>query len=42
MTATTRPGPNDVLPCGTTSAARRHLAHAEACPTCRTEGRRPR
>jgi DNA-binding XRE family transcriptional regulator len=29
-----RPGPNDVLPCGTDSARRRHLAKAELCPVC--------
>lgn len=26
-----KPGPNDVLPCGTESARRRHLAHGEIC-----------
>lgn len=42
MTTTVRPGPNDLLPCKTPSSVRRHLAKAEECPTCGTEGRQPR
>ncbi len=37
---TTRPGPNGLLPCGTYSAVKRHLAKAEHCDVCGTEGRR--
>jgi hypothetical protein len=33
-------GPNDLLPCKTESARRRHLARAEHCDECGTEGRR--
>jgi hypothetical protein len=29
-----RPGPNDLLPCGTESAVRRHLAKRERCWIC--------
>ncbi|MGC4886739.1 hypothetical protein [Micromonospora sp. DT227] len=41
-TATTdAPGPNDLLPCGTDSARRRHLARNEQCTLCGVEdGRR--
>lgn len=28
------PGPNDLLPCGTDSARRRHLARNERCRRC--------
>lgn len=28
------PGPNEVLPCGTESARRRHAAHGQTCRTC--------
>lgn len=35
-----KPGPNDVLPCGTDSARRRHLAHAFICPTCEPDADR--
>jgi septal ring factor EnvC (AmiA/AmiB activator) len=31
---TSRPGPNDVLPCGTESARRRHQARGEDCAIC--------
>jgi hypothetical protein len=34
---TARPGPNDVLPCGTESALRRHQAHGRICPVCQPE-----
>ncbi|MDG4796186.1 hypothetical protein [Micromonospora sp. WMMD1082] len=27
-------GPNSVLPCGTDSARRRHLAHGQECGVC--------
>nr|MDT0658061.1 hypothetical protein [Micromonospora sp. DSM 115978] len=33
-TAGPRPGPNDVLPCGTESARMRHLAHGQTCRRC--------
>lgn len=29
-------GPNDLMPCGTTVARRRHLARGEECDTCKT------
>ncbi|MDQ0371568.1 hypothetical protein [Catenuloplanes indicus] len=29
-----RPGPNAILPCGTDSARRRHLARGKRCKTC--------
>ncbi len=45
MTTTTSadaPGPNDLLPCGTDSARRRHLARNERCARCGVEdGRAP-
>jgi hypothetical protein len=28
------PGPNELLPCGTDSARRRHAAHGQLCLTC--------
>ncbi len=33
----TAPDPNAVLPCGTDSARRRHLAHGEDCTPCGTD-----
>lgn len=35
-----KPGMNDVLPCGTEVARRRHIALAQWCPVCGTDGRR--
>lgn len=32
-------GPNDLVPCPSSSARRRHVALAEACTACGTEGR---
>lgn len=32
-------GANDLLPCGTPTAYRRHVALAERCITCGTDGR---
>jgi hypothetical protein len=32
-------GPNDLLPCPSETAKRRHLIRAERCRTCGTEGR---
>lgn len=29
-------GPNDLMPCGTQTAKRRHLAKGEECDTCGT------
>ena len=36
-----RYGPNDLMPCGTDPARRRHLARGEVCDTCRTTRRPP-
>ncbi|RKR92824.1 hypothetical protein BDK92_7306 [Micromonospora pisi] len=33
-----RYGPNDVLPCGTDTARRRHQTRTEGCEVCRVEG----
>lgn len=41
-TTATRLGPNDLEKCPSPGTIRRHLAKAEACLTCGTEGRRPR
>lgn len=35
-------GPNALEPCGTSTAKRRHVALAEHCSTCGTQGRRTR
>jgi hypothetical protein len=35
-------GPNDLEPCGSPTAVRRHIALSEWCPDCLTEGRRTR
>jgi len=32
-------GVNDLEPCGTPTAVRRHTALAEGCPACEVEGR---
>jgi hypothetical protein len=40
MTTPTGPGPNSLLPCGSESARRRHLARNETCPRCHVEGGR--
>jgi hypothetical protein len=39
--AATRPGPNELLPCGTSGARRRHLAHGRACAVCWPSGGLP-
>jgi hypothetical protein len=39
---TVRPGMNDLLPCGSETARRRHRALAEGCEACGVEGRRDR
>lgn len=33
-----RLGPNALLPCGTESARRRHLAHGQTCAECGVDG----
>jgi hypothetical protein len=38
---TTRPGPNSLLPCGSSSARRRHLTHGQRCPICWPDGGLP-
>lgn len=40
MNGRKRYGPNDVIPCPSPSSLKRHLATAEYCPVCGTQGRR--
>jgi hypothetical protein len=40
-TRKTRPGPNELLPCGSGSARRRHLAHSRPCQVCWPAGGLP-
>lgn len=40
MTSRKRFGANELIPCPSPSSLRRHLALAEYCATCGTEGRR--
>lgn len=41
MTAAVKLGPNDLLPCPSPSARKRHAAHGELCPVCEPEIERP-
>lgn len=40
MSARERLGPNSLVPCPSESSRKRHLAKAEHCPICGTDGRR--
>lgn len=41
MTVTLQLGPNDLVPCPSRSARKRHLAKAELCPICDPQIERP-
>lgn len=41
MTAAVKLGPNELVPCPSDSARKRHAAHGELCPVCEPDIERP-